>query len=150
MHPPSPCGLRRAGRRSDWPKRLIAAVEAARGRRFAWGQHDCALFAATCVEAMTGLDLAAGLRGAYGNARAAVAALDAMFGVKTLAELGDLLFGPPIDPALAQRGDVALVDVSEIGEAAGVVLGRFVAAPGPLGVVNVPRDRATRAWRVAR
>ncbi len=141
-------------RRADWPKRLIATVEAAQPRPFAWGKHDCALFVAACVEAMTGENPAEGIVGAYGSARAAMATLGAVFGVATLAELSDRLFGPPIDPALAQRGDVALVAVPDAGdvagEAAGVVVGRFVAVVGPDGLVKVPRDRATRAWRVAR
>jgi hypothetical protein len=50
-------------RYEDWPQRLVAAIEAARGRPFSWGAMDCCLFAADVVLAMTGVDYAAGFRG---------------------------------------------------------------------------------------
>lgn len=49
----------------DWHARLAAYVFDAGRTPFAYGSHDCALFAAGAVEAMTGTDLAAGWRGIY-------------------------------------------------------------------------------------
>jgi len=42
---------------------------------FEWGTHDCALFAAACVAAMTGMDFAETYRGKYNSARGAATAL---------------------------------------------------------------------------
>ena len=133
-------------RKDDWPERLGEAIEAARNRGFRWGEHDCALFVADCVAAMTGVDPAAGLRGTYGARGAAV----------DLGKLGDRLFGPVIAATLARRGDVALValggDVALVESggrlAAGVVIGGHVAVPGRDGLVAYPLAQATRAWRV--
>jgi len=46
----------------DWPERLLAALAAARDRPFRWGEHDCCLFAADLIEAVTGVDPAAAFR----------------------------------------------------------------------------------------
>jgi len=51
----------------DWRPRLVSFVNSVRARPFAYGTHDCALFAAGAVEAMTGVDLAKDWRGAYSS-----------------------------------------------------------------------------------
>ena len=52
-------------RRADWRPRLTEYLARVAGARFRPGQHDCALFAAGAVEAMTGHDPAAEWRGTY-------------------------------------------------------------------------------------
>lgn len=42
-------------------------IEATRGDQFVWGQNDCALWCASAVHHVTGLDPAADLRGTYGS-----------------------------------------------------------------------------------
>lgn len=49
----------------NWRSAMSAYVDASRRRAFEPGGFDCALFFAGAVEAMTGLDPAAGFRGRY-------------------------------------------------------------------------------------
>lgn len=50
-------------KRDDYRTRLAAYVASVAGQPFRPRKHDCALFAAGAVEAMTGVDHARGLRG---------------------------------------------------------------------------------------
>jgi hypothetical protein len=145
----------------DWPERLLACVAAARARPFAWGSHDCGLFAADCVRVMTGADPAASYRrcyaskhGAYAVLRRGAGAGGVRAGFKTaptgaaLAAAWTAALGMPLaSPNLAQRGDVVLVE-SRAGAACGVVLGGVIAAAGPKGLVFLPLGAALQAWRV--
>ena len=135
-------------RRDDWVERLNETVRAALARPFAWGTHDCATFAADCVLAMTGADPAARWRGTYATA---LGAQRALFhdGLWDLAALGDRLFGPPIAPAYAQRGDVVLAPLDGHMTAA-VVVGAIAVGPARDGLRAVAVAEATRAWAVAR
>jgi len=62
-------------RYDDWASRLLALITERRSTPFAWGQHDCALFACDAVKVMTGVDPARGLRGKYRSAMGAARAL---------------------------------------------------------------------------
>lgn len=141
MRPPSP-----TPRLPDWPERLAALVEARRDAPFAWGSHDCGLFAADAVLACTGEDPAADLRGAYATEAAAEAMLAPLGGLYGLMRRIQARRGTAmIPPALAQRGDTVLIPVgNEL--AVGVVLGADVAVPGPDGLVFLPLADARRAW----
>ena len=134
-------------RRCDWPERLAEAVWAARGRAFAWGRHDCALFAFDCVRAMTGVDHLAAFRGRYRSANGAARVLRSIGGVKTIEELVTGIFGQPRPVVAAQRGDVVLID-GDLGPTLGVCLGARAAFSGPDGLVYAPTATARSAWRV--
>ena len=56
-------------RHSNWTAPLIEYLAAAARRPFKPGHHDCALFAAGAVAAMTGTDFAAQWRGRYTTLR---------------------------------------------------------------------------------
>ncbi|MCK5041714.1 MAG: hypothetical protein KAR62_05445 [Sphingomonadales bacterium] len=92
-------------RNENWQQALNETVEAARERPFSWGKHDCCLFAANCVEAMTGIDPMADMRGKYENEEGAREVLKTLGG-KTLYRTMQKIFGQAIAPALAHRGDV--------------------------------------------
>lgn len=137
-------------RREDWPERLRAFVEAAARTPFAYGSHDCLLFAAGAIEAMTGTDLAAAVRGTYRDAEGAAAALAAFAGAGVLeaAEKVAAEHGlAPIAWPLAQRGDAVLVG-TPLGPALGICLGAHAAVAAAGGLATVPMSRAARAWRV--
>lgn len=127
----------------DWPGRLIACVEAAREKPFAWGRHDCCTFAADCIEAMTGVDLAEGFRGTYGSARAGLERLERMGGLEGLADR----FLPRLERLWCSRGDVVLVPHG-LRAFLAVVIDHRAAAPGPRGLVFVPACRFSLAWEV--
>lgn len=133
-------------RRDDWASRLISVIDAADNKPFAWGKQDCALFAADCVQAMTGEDFAAPFRGRYDTALGSVRALK-MMGYASLEEYVIAVLGEPINANTAGRGDVVMVDTPE-GKALGVVAGIEAAVAGVNGLVLMPRDSWLSAWRI--
>ena len=126
-----------------WERLLLEQTEAARGKPFAWGEHDCATFAADCIEAITGERPA---MPAWTSARDAV---------RVLADEGGAVaamiarFGSPIPPRIAQRGDVGVMDSdAETGAAFVVCLGDRWAAPGAQGLAFLAVDLVGSAWRI--
>ena len=133
------------GRLPDWQARLVAYLHEARLRPFAYGRHDCSLFAADCVAAMTGQDMAAPWRGRYTTLRGGIRVLRKA-GYRDHVALAASLF-PEISPLSAQPGDLAVVPTDE-GPALGVVQGEAVYLLGPTGLGLVSLLLAQRAFRV--
>ncbi|WKB52317.1 DUF6950 family protein [Eleftheria terrae] len=127
-----------------WRDRLAVLVAARLRQPFAWGQHDCALWVADAVHALTGQDPAAELRGRYHSALQAARLVAERGGLQAL---GTALFGPPIGPLLARVGDVGLV-VDEGRELCAVCNGDHWLAPGAAGLVALELSAATVAWRI--
>lgn len=130
----------------DWPLRLDALVSTRLHAPFCWGVHDCALFAADAVLALTGRDLAAGLRGL--GVRQALRHVRSAGGMCHL--VPDIL--PPLThTALAVEGDIALVEQPARGLkrlALGVVVGNAVLGPARTGLASVPMHCAVQCWGV--
>ena len=133
-------------RLEDWPERLAAYVDARRSALFVWGEHDCVLFAAGAIEAITGVDVAADARGGYSTGPQALRWLDD----RPLEAVVTRRLGQPVSGAFAQRGDVALVtsDYPGFDHALAVVLGPHLAVPGARGLVYRRLTDAIVAWRV--
>jgi hypothetical protein len=120
----------------DWRIRLAAYLSAARLREFAYGEHDCAQFAAGAVVAITGVDPAARLGISYATLRGGLRALSmrgyrdhVAFARAELTEIG---------VADARHGDIAVI-AADSERTLGVVGGPVVLAPGlPRGLVAVP------------
>ncbi len=136
-------------RLDDWDLRLNELVADRGNSPFSWGANDCILFACDCILAITGTDLAAEFRGKYRTRLQAARILKDFGGLERLAdsfaakhEIPRLEF-----PALAQRGDVGLVE-SGHGLALTVVADRYVVAPGASALEFIPFSRLTRAWRI--
>ena len=136
-------------RRPDWALRLDALVCSRLHAPFAWGVNDCALFAADAVLAVTGHDLAAGLRGL--GARAALRQIQRAGGLCQLVPDSLPLLRSVAD---AQEGDVALIEQPAKGLrglALGVVLQvphAGVAGPARKGLAIAPLSAAIQAWGV--
>lgn len=132
----------------DWQLRLDAWLRACRRRPFAWGECDCALFAAGGVQAMTGTDPAAAFRDRYRSGDEAARALrDA--GHDSLAGAVAAVL-PEIAPARAMTGDVALVSGTPgdgPGDVLGIVTGDLICVMTPRGMGVIARTRALRAFR---
>lgn len=141
--------LPRRPRFPDWPERLAAAVEARTERPFAWGEHDCFLFAADVVLAVTGQDPAAAWRGRYASEEEAEALIASLGGREAALVAAMAQFGAPeIRPTFAQRGDLVLVTIGN-DIACGVILdGDRVVAPGAERLLALPRRLVLRAWAV--
>lgn len=129
----------------DWRSRLAAYIERVRRAPFAWSTHDCCMFAAGAVEAVTGADPAAELRGTYGDLAGGMTALGRA-GFAGPVDMARALFDR-VPPALAQVGDVAVVDTPE-GPALGVVQGPSIFVVGPEGLRTVDLLAARLAFRV--
>ncbi|HMR51180.1 MAG TPA: hypothetical protein PKA33_01755 [Amaricoccus sp.] len=132
-------------RPAGWRGRLHAYLAEVRGRPFRYGEHDCALFAAGAVAAMTERDPAAELRGHYRTLRAGLKAVNAA-GYIDHVDMAKALF-PAIHPSQARAGDLAVVE-SESGPALGVVGGPMVFVLRQEGMAQVPLMAAAEALRV--
>jgi len=130
----------------DWNQRLAAYVAECGRRPFEPGAHDCALFAAGAVEAMTGEDPAAEFRGRYASLAEGLRALREAGIEDHVAAAAAAL--PEIAVRDARPGDLAAVRTPE-GLALGVVQGPRVYVARAAGVGLAPIDMAERAFRVA-
>lgn len=130
-----------APRLPNWQTRLAAYVRQRSSQPLVWGVHDCALFAAGAVAAVTGRYVPLP---AYIGARQGLRTLRALGGLRAIAtrELGD-----PIPAQRAGVGDVVLVATGK-REALALCNGVTALGPGPDGLVAVPLRHAVMAWRV--
>jgi len=131
----------------DWEARLAAYLEPLRLRPFAWGSHDCCLFTAGAVLAMTGVDPMPEFRGRYSTAIGAERALR-RYGAGSLDATLDTKFAG-VAPALAHRGDIVMA-----GGLLGICGGPFLYAVGSEGdregLIALQRSgwEQPLAWRV--
>jgi hypothetical protein len=142
-------------RRQDWPTILAQMVYDARCEPFAWGTHDCCIWAADVIQAMSEshVDLAATYRGTYSDEAGAAAVISAATGGGDLEDLIEAIATAngfiEVTPNKAQRGDLALAD-TVTGPAAGIIgpdgrQGIFVA---PDGLTLVDLTDIRRTWRI--
>lgn len=137
---------------SDWETRLEAHLTSVWNNDFQWGVHDCALFAAGCIEAITGQDVATQFRGTYATEDDAYEVIQtfAGAGLHALAEkIADTFKFVEVEANFAQRGDAALCEETE-RNVLGVIdfSGRSVMIAGIKGVVKRPLSCIKRAWRI--
>ncbi|WP_337267053.1 DUF6950 family protein [Oryzifoliimicrobium ureilyticus] len=135
---------------NGWYERLHDYVERVRRQPFQYGTHDCGLFTAGAIEAMTGFDPAQGLRGRYKTFKGGLKLLKKL-GWSSHADMAATLFSEEVHPSHAQLGDIAAIEVDgDTGIALGVVSGAhiLVVQPDKAGVGIVDLLRASRAWRV--
>lgn len=129
----------------DWRSRLRAYVEVNARRPYRPGTMDCAMFMASGVEAMTGVDPAAEWRGKYRSLKRAREML-AEAGVADMVDIVAQQF-EEVPPIFARAGDVAVVDGNG-GDAFGLVQGALIYVLRPDGLGLVPLTDAKRAFRV--
>ena len=90
----------------NWHWRLQQYMRGLALETFEWGVNDCALWAAGAIEAMTGVDPAADLRGRYSDAEGATELIHSR-GWATLEDTAAELVAPPLASVLeARRGDL--------------------------------------------
>ncbi len=102
------------------------------------------MFAADCVDACTGVDPAADMRGRYTTTEEAVRLVGEMGG---LAAIAAARCGEEIQPVFAQAGDVGLA-LSEGRECLVVYTGAVWHGPGLHALVAFPPEGVQRAWRL--
>lgn len=128
----------------DWRLHLDALISERMSQPFVWGVNDCALFAADAVKAITGVDLADGLRG-HCTAHQALRTTQrngGLFGIASRA------LGAASGVHNAREGDVLLVGMGK-RTALGVLLeDGMLVGPGAGGLCSAPLSDALCAWRV--
>jgi hypothetical protein len=128
----------------DWQMRFAALVRERVQEPFVWGQHDCCLWAADCVLALTGFDPAQQLRGAYADERTAVRLVRHLGGMARIAQAA---LGAPVGARLANVGDVVLV--THTGQTIlSVCNGATLLSPSMQGMQTHALPLACRTWKV--
>lgn len=126
--------------------RLNAVIDSCEGLPFRYGEHDCCMFAARCVDAMSGTALSRLLPQLYHDEESAFAFIERQGGIVNAATK---LLG--VDPvrgwAQARRGDVCMVD-TERGPGLGVCVGQRIAVADEVGLALYPVDQARLVWRI--
>lgn len=131
-------------RREDWASRLYQYIADVQDEPFAWGAHDCLLFVADCVMAMTGVDYAERFRGRYKTEIGAYRLLKKLGGMESVL---DAYLGVRVNIKMAKRGDVVLLDVGH-GLTGAICLGATAVSVGPDRMRHVPMRHAVSAWSV--
>jgi hypothetical protein len=137
-------------RHNNWQGRLHAYVESCKNTSFAYGSFDCGIFAADCIEAITGNDLAAEFRG-YKSAREAVTAIKNACGAMSIPKLGEYIAAKhglrEVPLNFAQRGDLVIVSNKRFGIVS--MTGTDIYVPANRGITRVPLRDATKAYRIS-
>jgi hypothetical protein len=132
---------------SDWEDRLRTYLDRVTEERFVWGSHDCALFTAGAVKAMTETDPAEAFRGTYDSEVTARESLRAN-GAGTLLKTVTSLFGAHKPIQFAQRGDLVMLDRKTLGVSVGV-FSWFAGQEGDReGLVHLPTAACKYAFSV--
>lgn len=131
----------------DWDRRLARAVDRHADIPGEWGVADCLLTCADIVEAVTGFDPAADIRGRYKTEAGAARLLRKRGYTDVEAALADLF--QPEAVLMAQRGDLGMV------ERGGRLTACFItdkggAAKTERGLSFFPQTELKTAFRVGR
>lgn len=129
----------------DWQVRFEAFIAQRNAAPFAWGKNDCAIFAADCVHAITGRDVALPALRKHKTELQAARLLRRHGGVLGIATAA---LGQPAPANTAAVGDVVLAKVGGRDMLA-ICNGDTFIAPGPHGLGVLPMSDATLCWRVA-
>ena len=134
----------------DWEKRLAQHFESSRRRLFAWGSFDCALAVCVGIHAITGVDPGAAFRETYHTKEEAIKLLGSEGLGNFVASIAAQYNFRELRPTFAGRGDIALVDNGDPGQALGTVdlSGRYAWCVSDQGFVRVPMGRWLRAWKI--
>ena len=131
-------------RLSDWQLRLAKLCHERRLTPFTWGSHDCCLWAADCVLAVTGEDPAKHLRGTYSGALSAAHVLEEHGGVEAIASAA---LGEPVAVGYATVGDIVCIEVDGRRSLA-LCNGTTILATGIDRLECLSLDCAVCAWKV--
>lgn len=131
----------------DWQTKLLEKVESLSNTAFVWGEMDCVIFAATCVDTMTTTQFAEQVFGKYDSEESCK-----KFIVKTYGGLREAIgafLHEEVSVDLAQRGDV-VVFTGDNGTTTGVMwsTGVFAMAPNGAELLPIRKSQIMAAWRV--
>jgi hypothetical protein len=124
----------------DWEERLAKVIETSH-ETLDYGQFDCAIWAARCVNAVWGIDFAGQYIGRY----SAIAGGLRLARAKSLSALvSDRM--RPVAPFLAHRGAIGLWQADKANQGLSVNDGVYWLAPMAGTIVQVQASFITKAW----
>lgn len=136
---------------ANWSEILAAEIDSRRGQVFVRGRTDCARTVADLVKAICGVDpMGADWRRAYFSDKDARRIIQSVNGDllplfrRQLNAAGFV----EIDPAYAQRGDIAYFHLGEKHQGAALFYGSGLLTPDKIGFRVLPRSSASVAWKV--
>jgi hypothetical protein len=127
----------------DWEERLAIHIDNCNENTYQLGVWDCALFAADCIKAMTGDDVASDFREKYSDDETMNTVIKES--AKGLITLLSKIVGKPCSTYLARRGDIVMDDAGVIGVCVGSM---FYSVSESGGLISMSMQHAVRAWRV--
>lgn len=134
---------------AGWQTRLITTVNKLKETPFAWGQNDCCIFVAKCLDAQYGTNIAEGIIGQYSTELGSKRFMLEKAKSTYLPTMLDVYITQRVDKKYAQRGDVVTFN-GDLGLTAGVLWTGIVWAMGPNGVETFPLNKIeiTDIWRM--
>lgn len=134
---------------AGWQGRLLTTIKGLEGAPFVWGQNDCCIFAAKCVDAQYETEIASSIIGAYDSEMSARRFTIKRAKSSSIAALIDTYLTERVDPKFAQRGDVITFN-GALGLTAGILWTGNIWAMGPNGVetISLKNVTITDVWRV--
>lgn len=135
-------------RRSDWHQKMFDAFAQAQARQFQWGFHDCFLFAANVVDAMTDGDYVQRIAKdfPYSTEDEALAYIEQYGGME---QLVSFYLHDKIPFGQAQQGDVVLMRNGDHQSVLGICEGVQVVCATKTGILPLHISEAICAWRIA-
>lgn len=130
----------------NWIEQLQGAFEAAAKKPFDYGLYNCGLFAAECIDAMTGSERAAELKTQFNDEASALEFVKRYGSIKAAVSAR---LGEPSDRWVdARRGDVCLMP-TPWGPGLGICVGVQVAMMAPdSGLTHMKIDKIVAVWRI--
>ncbi len=126
----------------NWESMLADYISQAVGRPFAWGEHDCALWAGRWVDIATGTSHVSDWTGKY-NTRNGADSLMMQSGYESVEDIANKHL-KAISVTIAKRGDLVLFH-----GALGICEGRrSYVITDEKGIVAIPTLKCSRAWSV--
>jgi hypothetical protein len=147
-------------RTKHWATREYDAhLRSIAGKPFAWGAHDCCLFAANAIQAFTGTDIAADFRGKYTDKVSAFKAIQTITGGTTVADAAAWCankYGLVEHklPLMAKRGDLVVMRQNAPDVVDQLIVGivhlngSSLVTVGEGGAVRLSILSVVRAWQV--
>jgi hypothetical protein len=129
----------------DWQVRFEQFIAARTTAPFSWGANDCAIFAADCTHAITGVDVALPDLRRHKTELQAARVLKRHGGVVGIATAA---LGQPVPACGAGVGDVVLAKAGKRDMLA-ICNGSTCMAPGPSGLSFLPMPPDSVCWRIA-